>query len=171
LYRVIKLMMISYGFLFKKKSKHREVTARTWKGWNTKLDADRYKVQCLEAFCASLRSISAMNKSIHTRRIKYKREKSQLHDWRHLSLSLSLSLSIYIFFSSRPRRVVAVVVAVHRKEIVCKMEREMRDNWPIIVDRDDTGALAELFTNRRARPNSIWHCVNAHWKKREMKRE
>lgn len=84
------------------------MTARTRKGWNTKFNADRYRVQCLEAFCASLRSISAMNKSIRACWIKYKREKapSPLTGGTALFLSPSLlppflSLSVYIFFFHR----------------------------------------------------------------------
>lgn len=61
--------------------------------------ADRYRGQCLEAFCASLRSISAMNKSIRKRRIKYKRGKLTVVGtifFFLFTLSLSLSLLMYV---------------------------------------------------------------------------
>lgn len=129
--------------------------ARTRKGWNTKLDADRYRVQCLEAFCASLRSISAMNKSIRGHRVKYKREKLRLHDWRNRSLFLSFSLFLVFFFfffsiasSSRGR---SCGCSAQRKEAACKMGRGMRDNWPIIVDRDDTRVLSQNYSRIVAR--------------------
>lgn len=128
------------------------MTARTRKGWNTELDADKYKVQCLEAFCASLRSISAMNKSIRAHRVKYKREKLPI-PWLAASLSFSLSLFplyIYIslfFFLSRPHRGgCSCGCNAQRKEAACKMGRGMRDNRPIIVDRDDTWALSQNYS-------------------------
>lgn len=151
------------------------MTARTRKGWNTKLDADRYRVQCLEAFCASLRSISAMNKSIRARRIKYKREKPRLSlflslsPWLAASLPFSPSLFVYIFFFHR------VLIARLQLRLQCTVKRgsvqdgnrDARQLADYCWQRRHTGALAELFTNRRAGPNSIWRCVNAHCKKKE----
>lgn len=139
LYWAMKLfMMVTYL-----RKKRREVTARTRKGWNTKLDADKYKVQCLEAFCASLRSISAMNKSIRARRIKCRREKSRFHHG--IALFFSFSLCLYIFFSvaSSSR---GCGCSAQRKEAACKMGRGMRDNRPIIVDRDDTWVLSQNYS-------------------------
>jgi len=62
---------------------------------------------------------------------------------------LSFSLFVYIFFSSCSRRAVAVVAygcSAQQKEAACKMERGMRDNWPIIVDRDDTRVLSRNYS-------------------------
>lgn len=121
------------------------MTTRTRKGWNTKLNADRYRGQCLEAFCASLRSISAMNKSI---RVDWNiREENQRRRHRYFFL--------YIFFF--------LFLPLHHvlswrgcscgcgEEAACKMERGMRDNWPIIVDRDDTRVLSQNYSRTVAR--------------------
>lgn len=66
--------------------------------------------------------------------------------------SLSLSLCLYIFFH-------LVLVAwlqlwlqrTAKRGSVCKMERGMRDNWPIIVDRDDTRVLSRNYSRTVAR--------------------
>jgi len=51
----------------------------------------------------------------------------------------------------RPHGAVAVAAATQRKEPACKIKRGIRDNWPIIVDRDDTRMLSQNYSRTVAR--------------------
>jgi len=146
-YRAVKLFaMVTYL-----RKKRRGLTARTRKGWNTKLVANRYGGQCFEAFCASLRSISAMNKSIRERRIKYKRGKLTVVGRIAIFFIFSLSLSRSLFCSVSSRGGCSCGCSAQREETACKMKRGTRDNWPIIVDRDDTRMLSQNYSRTVAR--------------------
>lgn len=58
-----------------------------------------------------------------------------------------------------------------REEAACKMQRGMRDNWPIIVDRDDTRVLSQNYSRTVARGWIQFGAASTLTGKKETKRE